>query len=114
MSIESDIFMKCSEKSPEQNINPTSEKSLSKKNIFDNIPQNAQKIENPELRQTKTEWRWRIFSFPHKKNEVIEISFQKPNNERLYIDKNGNWIPYNLDNIYDQFVTDIFYYYDDK
>lgn len=86
--------------------------SVSKKDILMNIPHDAVTIPNQNLKD-KIEWRWRIFKFPHKNNEVIEISFKKASENRLYINKFGDWVESNVDPIYDNFVVRCFYHYTD-
>jgi len=100
---EEDIFMK-----QEIKQNP-----LSKKDIMDSIPKDALTECNLKLALCKTEWRWRIFKFPDKKNEIVEISYKKPNEDRLYINKTGDWTKATVDEFYDKFVTKQFYSYSD-
>jgi hypothetical protein len=83
----------------------------SKSEIMKSIPDNSLKNTNEELSKTKIEWRWRFFKIPNK-NDIIEISFKKPNENRKFINKNGDWIDFNIDDIFDQFVIDSFYHYE--
>lgn len=103
-----DIFVK---KSPPEKI------SLSKEDLYNSIPKTAIKQQNIELSKIKTEWRWRILKLPNKKNDVVEISFKKPNENRTYINHFGKWInDNNIEHLYDQhsvkqYVRDEFYDY---
>jgi hypothetical protein len=100
-----DIFIKHDGNS-HQKQNP-----LSKKDIMDSIPPNALSKCDLKLAESKTEWRWRIFKFPNKKNEIVEISYKKPFEDRMYINKSGDWITSQVDDFYDKFVTNEFYSY---
>jgi hypothetical protein len=107
MNSTKDIFVTIDEL--EENI-PT---SISKDEILRSIPKNALKKSDNNLSQTKTEWRWRIFKFPNKKSDVIEISFKKPSDKRMYINGNGTWVYREIDTQLDQFVVDEFYTYNE-
>lgn len=86
---------------------------LSKSEVFNMIPDNVYAKPNKELEKTKVEMRWRIFKFPNKKNDIVEISFKKLNGKRMYINKSGNWIEKEVSNIYDEFVIREYYHYTD-
>lgn len=101
------IFMKIPEYSN------TNSSSLSKYEVMESIPHNHYKEKNENLAIDHTEWRWRIFNFPHKKNDVIEISFKKPNEKRIYINNKGEWVERNIGPEIDEFVIDEFYVYSD-
>ena len=85
--------------------------SLSKDEILEHIPKNALKSQDIKLCKINTEWRWRILKFPNKKNEVIEISFQKPNEKRMYINKLGEWVYREINQEFDIYVIDKYYVY---
>jgi hypothetical protein len=76
--------------------------------IIKTIPKNSFKNEQLNLKHL-TEWRWRILNIKNKK--FIEISYNEPNADRLYLDKYNSFIKENIDPLYDKFVVDIFYYY---
>jgi hypothetical protein len=40
--------------------------------LLKSIPPIASKKQNNNLKSTHIEWRWRIFKFPDKKNEIVE------------------------------------------
>ena len=103
----SSIFLKKSE-TESDNINTL---LLTKSDVIESIPKNFVKYVDPVLANVNTEWRWRIFKFPNKKNEVVEISFKKPRDKRMYINKTGEWVYRELDKILDNFVVDEYYVY---
>lgn len=107
-----DIFVKRNE--IEEKSHSDSNSGLSKKTVLESIPKDAFKNKNNELAENNTEWRWRIFKFPNKNNEVVEISFKKPNENRIYINNNGEWVSDNVDSIFDKFVIDEYYSYSNK
>jgi len=105
-SSKDDIFVKY------ENVEQYNENtSLSKEEILGSIPENALKTTDSELSKTHIEWRWRIFEIPNRPNKLIEISFKKPNNERMYINKSGSWTNSEVGNEYDKFVVDEYYTY---
>lgn len=59
----------------------------------------------------KIEWRWRFLKFNNK--TMVEISYKKPFEDRLYFNKNGQWVERDIPDIYDQCVVKSFYYYTD-
>jgi hypothetical protein len=106
----SDIFIKHGEL-----LNDSDDDSsvLSKDEILESIPKNAFKKQNSGLAKINIEWRWRIFKIPNRENTLIEISFKKPNDKRMYIDKSGKWINSEVDKEFDKFVIDEYYVYSD-
>ena len=90
---------------------PSVEHKISNSLLINAIPANAYSEEQKELKKYKTEWRWRFLKINDK--TVVEISFCEPNKERQYVDKFGKWISYNVDPMFDQFVTKAYYYYAD-
>lgn len=84
---------------------------LSKQDIIKSIPENYLKESDENLCETQTEWRWRFFKLPNKNNEVVEISFKKPNESRMFIDRNGKWVIRNIDNSYNKFLISEHYVY---
>lgn len=85
--------------------------SILKNDLLNSIPKNATSEENIIFAKYKTEWRWRIFKFPEKDNEVVEISKKEPNKNRLYINKNGDWVERNIDKSFDKYVIEQYYAY---
>jgi hypothetical protein len=77
-------------------------------NILDLIPKNHYKKPIEELRNNKTEWRWRIYKIGNK--QYLETS-QLKNNERLYATEEYKWVIRNIDLQYDKYIVDEFYYY---
>ena len=98
-------------KKPDENNN-SDKKILSKDEILSSIPENTLDYEDKNLSLTKIETRWRIFQIPEFENEVIEISYKIPNQERLYMSQNGKWINYTLSAIYDKYVIKSYYLYE--
>jgi hypothetical protein len=84
---------------------------ISKTEILESIPKNFVKKENKTLQQNKTEWRWRLLNVHDR--EVIEMSYMKPNENRMYINKHGNWTESNVPKDFDKYVTDQWYAYMD-
>lgn len=83
--------------------------NLTLQEIISSIPQSATKVPNIELQKTHTEWRWRFFDLRGRK--LIEISKISPNDSRMYKDYKGNWIKHNLEQEWDNFLTDSRYCY---
>lgn len=104
MEDKNDIFIKHNEKTVS---------SLSKKEILDSIPKDSLKTPNEFLGKIKTEWRWRIFKIPGKDNEIIEISYKKKDQSRMFINNSGEWVSTNVDQSFDKFVINQFYSYSD-
>lgn len=96
-----------------QTIQYTPSGTLSKKDIISSIPSDCLKSRDIDLLKTKTEWRWRIFKFPNKENDVIEISYKSPHEKRKYINKTGDWVERNIGEEFDIYVIDEFYHYTD-
>lgn len=78
--------------------------------ILESIPETKtkEKLDNWK-KKYKTEWRWRFLTFNNKK--VVEISYSDHRDKRYYCDKTGNWVLYNVSDIYDPYVTEIYYVY---
>lgn len=93
------------------NSNSSNSVAISRKDIIQMIPKDCLKQPNEKLAMTNTEWRWRVFKLPNKINESIEISLKHPNEERKYINKNGEWIYSNVPKEFDSYVTCEYYYY---
>ena|SRR3989304_6673604 len=79
--------------------------------IMDTIPKDHLKkpLENWE-KEFNVEYRWRFLEFPNNKN-TVEISYTKKGEERIYFNRKGEWVKREVDPIYNQFVTDSYYYY---
>jgi hypothetical protein len=73
------------------------------------IPKRCEKKSNIELRNKLTEWRWLIYEINQKK--YMEISMKKPNEERLYVTKNNQFVKRNIDESFNKYIIDQFYYY---
>jgi len=110
------IFLKKAEQQEVKAISSDAENTkVSKVEILKSIPQSATKTEQIKLKETHTEWRWRIFKFPNgndgQTKESIEISYIKPNEKRLYVNRNGEWVNREIGPEFDKFVIDQFYHY---
>jgi hypothetical protein len=83
-------------------------------NILQTIPPNKVTDRNIELLNNgKTEWRWRFLKFENR--FVTEISYLKKDmSNRLFFNKNGQWIEREIDPIYDEYVVETYYYYTDN
>jgi hypothetical protein len=95
----------------EKKINNITKKTFPKDELMASIPNNAKSEPDQELEKSHIEIRWRIFKFPNIQNEIIEMSQKIPNQERLYMNKNGKWVNFNDDGKYDQFITEKYYHY---
>ena len=84
---------------------------VSRKGIMKSIPKDALKEENLELNKTHIQLRWRIFKIPNKENEIVEISYKHPIQDRMYINKNGQWFSGEIDKIYDKYVVEEYFVY---
>lgn len=82
---------------------------LEKQKILDMLPPNVATSENVELQKTNVEWRVRFLLINNK--ELVEIRNRFPNNKCTYVNKNGKWIEYNIDPVFDNFVTKQYYIY---
>lgn len=87
---------------------------LSRRDVANMIPKECLKQKNLELMKTKIEWRWRIFKFQDRENEIVEISQKKPNKKRLYINNKGEWVESEVSEDYDVFVIHEYYHYTDE
>ncbi len=105
------IFIKQSEIKTNSTHNELLDSSLSKKEIIESIPVNYLKNQNEDLAKINAEWRWRFFKFPNKNNEVVEISFKPPNENRKYINKNGEWVERDISKDFDKFMISEYYHY---
>lgn len=105
MDNEYDIFVK-----KKYILDPNIKPILSKDEIMSSIPKEATENENINLQDKMTEYRWRIIKFPNKKNEMIEMSYKKPNEERLFMSHTGNWIKYN-ETDFSQYVIKTYFFY---
>lgn len=83
--------------------------TLSITEIQKSIPIGASDKPNSELEKTHTEWRWRFFNMEGR--NLVEISQKKINNNRIYIDNTGKWIYFELDNNWEQYITESKYFY---
>lgn len=84
---------------------------LSKFEVMNSIPTDA--LNKSETESKKIEWRWRLIKLPHKKNEIIEISYKKPDDQRMFINKSGKWVHREIDDSFNQFITKEYYLYSD-
>lgn len=82
---------------------------LSKKDILQSIPEGYVKSENKIKQKNHTEWRWRIYNIDN--NIYTEISKLEPNCKRQFFDNTGNMIDYDLDNSFDKYITEQYFYY---
>lgn len=85
---------------------------LSKFEIMETIPKNAENIKNHDAEKTSKEFRWRLFKLPNKENEIIEISYKLPNEPRMFMNKSGKWVNREIGTQYDQFITKEYYVYE--
>jgi hypothetical protein len=98
----------------ERNILENNTITLITNEIMSSIPKEATDYPNDLLIKSKTEWRWRVFQFPNRPNNVIEISFKKVGAERMFMNNRGNWVEYNMPRTYDKLIIKQFYCYIDQ
>lgn len=98
------VFIKQSEIKPK----PT---KLHINEILKTIPENSFHTPQADMKKTKIEHRWRILQINNKK--YVEISFLSSDNKRTFINKYGEFIQSNVDEKYNDYVVDIYYYYSD-
>jgi len=83
--------------------------TLSRTEIYKSIPSDSTHIPDKNLSGKFTEWRWRIFDIEGK--IFTEISRNDPNKDRIFLDKTGNWIKYDMDDSYNKYIIESYYYY---
>ena len=81
------------------------------KKILSSIPKSAIETEDKDLALSKMEMRWRIFKIPEIQNEIVEMSYKKPDEDRMYMSQGEKWVKYNDDGKYDQYIVKTYYYY---
>lgn len=98
----SNIFIKLSDM-PKQKF------KFDKENLKNSIPINALDKPNNDMNKTYIEWRWRIFDINGK--EYVEISYKKPNDKRMFINKYSEWTDKTPDEDFDCYITKQYYSY---
>ena len=59
----------------------------------------------------KMEWRWRFMDLPNERH-IVEISRMTPFSiNREYVKSNGEWVFRNISCVYDDYVTEQYYFY---
>ena len=91
------------------NLNNKEKIVLSKEDIINSIPDNYYKKPQISLSEKYTEWRFIMYYIYD--DTFIEISKKDPLKDRIFIDNTGTWINYDMDNTFDKFITDKFYFY---
>jgi len=89
-------------------------KILSKEEIMNSIPKKCLKEEDKKLKTMMTEYRWRILKIDGYERDIVEISYKEPDSERLYINSKNEWIKMEIEEKYDNYVIDRYYYYTKK
>ena len=92
-------------------INNKSLSNISFTDIIETIPKNSLKVPLPDWENKyKVEWRWRFFQFDQ--DSKAEISYIKKNSkQRVYFNKKGEWVIRIVPEIYDEYVTNHYFYY---
>lgn len=104
----SEIFIKKSDL-------PKQEKKLCYHTIINSIPEPYYKESKYELKSIAVEWRWRFYKINNKTH--VEMSFTEPNsNKRSYLNKNEEYITYDIDidKEYKKYLIDEYYFYTKK
>lgn len=85
---------------------------VTKTDVLETIPKGSTEMPLKNWRDTKNkEWRWRFLKLPEKRH-VVEISFiEATSTQRIFFNKYGNWVPDNIDPVYDNYVIKEYYYY---
>lgn len=99
------IFIKRSELAPQK-------VKLSLDAVKQSIPANSVREQDPSLAEYMTEWRWRILNIND--SEIVEMSYKKPNEDRIYMSKTGKWKKSEVDPIFDRYVIETYYCYGDQ
>lgn len=95
------------------------EHKLVLKDLIESIPEDRYTEQQTDLKKDHLEWRWRIFMYNDKK--IVEISINTPetidasgnvvNSARKFIDKYGKWVQRDVDELFDKYVIEQYYYY---
>jgi hypothetical protein len=88
---------------------PKQKFKFDKENLKNSIPVNALKKPDDNMCKTYVEWRWRIFDINSK--EYVEISYKKPNDKKMFINKYSEWTDKIPDEEFDKCVTIEYYSY---
>lgn len=97
------IFIKKNQLNIVTNKNTSS--VLYKDQVIDNIPEGAINFPDKEKQKIYTEFRWRFYEINNK--EYCEISYKEPNKQRLYKNKNGEWVERDENDINNKFGNNI-------
>lgn len=91
--------------------NDGSMKNVTKTTILEMIPDRTVKYDKDWRKKKLTQWKWRFLTINQK--PIVEISYKRwySNSSKYYIISNNKWLTRIVDPIYDQFVTDVYYYY---
>jgi len=90
--------------------------------VKETIPKESYREQQPLLIDHMVESRWRFLHIPINYNEnndnkniklkkMVEISKKIPGEDRLYLNKNMNWEKVNVDQMFDNFVVEQYFYY---
>jgi len=92
---------------------PKVDYKVSYEQILKTIPEGSHTEPQMQDSNTKIELRWRFLNIPinGQIKKVVEISKQEPNKQREYLNKYQKWVTQTIDPIFDQYVTQQYYYY---
>ncbi|AYV75678.1 MAG: hypothetical protein Terrestrivirus2_186 [Terrestrivirus sp.] len=96
--------------------------------VKETIPPGSYTIEQPLLSNHMVEMRWRFLHIPIEhlnttkgdnstktKNKtvqkIVEMSRKKPDNSREYLNKQMKWVISEVDELFDQYVTEQYFFY---
>lgn len=85
---------------------------LSKYEVMQTIPSIAVFKKDEHASELCKELRWRIFKFPERENEIVEISYKLPNEPRMFMNKYGKWVNRDIGDEYNQFLVKEYYVYE--
>lgn len=86
-------------------------KNITKTTMLETIPDRNIKYDKNWRNKKLTQWKWRFLTINNK--SIVEISYKKwnSNTSKYYIKHTNSWQNRIVDPVYDQFVTEIYYYY---
>lgn len=80
-------------------------------NVLDTLPKNCLSHPVKDWRKnSNTEWRWRFLKFTDNRS-VVEISYVKNGEKRMYYSKNKEWVHRDIPDFYNEYVHKELYYY---
>lgn len=82
---------------------------IKREQLMEIIPPNTYDRPNSEMIAHMIEWRWRFFNIDG--HDFVEMSQKYHDNDRLYVDGNGNLCKKTIGDEWDQYIIDEKYFY---